>query len=87
MVNPSAVTLIGVPCISANIYCKSRNLPRYSQLQYRFAVICEAPSTIDVAGSHIYQMCGELFHQSFDHNAVRWNPSWRTGIRISAESR
>jgi len=29
-----------------NIYCKLRNLPRCTQLQYRFAVISEVPSSM-----------------------------------------
>ena len=41
----SLFILQGVPYITTNICCQSQY--RYTQLQYRFAVISEAPSTYD----------------------------------------
>ena len=40
------INILRVLYITANLHCKSRNLPyRCWQIQYRFAVISEAPST------------------------------------------
>ena len=39
------VIILSVSYVTANIYCKSRDLPNTdTQLQYRFAVMSEAPS-------------------------------------------